>query len=360
MQKTIKVMIMGAGGTAGINFIECLRMSKNAYFLVGCDINKWHLEIPSVDKRYVVPYSIEEGYIETINDIISKERIDFIHAQPDMEVEVLSENREKLKTAYFFSSKNTIRICRDKMATNNFLRAKKIPAPLSYQITSVAKLRELIDSVKRSSLQPKVWVRAIKGAGSKAALPIKTFRQAKEWIHYWRSTKLLESDDFMISEFLPGKEYAFQSLWHNGRLIASQARERLEYLMGNLFPSGQSSSPSVAVTVHNMSVNDVATKAILSIDAKASGIFCVDLKENSRGIPCVTEINCSRFFTTSNFFAALGCNMPDYYVRLGLGKTVRGLHQYDAVKAGYYWIRSVDKPPLLMNGKQWRSYSVEQ
>lgn len=360
MLKTIKVMVMGAGGTAGINFIECLRMSKNKYYIVGCDINKWHLEIPRVDKRYVVPYSTEEGYVEALNEIISKERIDFIHAQPDMEVEVLSENREKLKANYLFSSKETIRICRDKMATNEFLRAKKIPAPLSYQIKSVEKLKELINSVKQSSLQPKVWIRAIKGAGSKAALPIKSFRQAKEWIHYWRSTKLLESKDFMISEFLPGKEYAFQSLWHSGRLIVSQARERLEYLMGNLFPSGQSSSPSVAVTVHNKNVNDVAAKTVLSIDDKATGIFCVDLKENRQGVPCVTEINCSRFFTTSNFFAALGCNMPDYYVRLGMGEEVKGLHQYNAVKAGYYWIRTVDKLPVLMNGEEWRSYSVER
>jgi glutathione synthase/RimK-type ligase-like ATP-grasp enzyme len=351
MNKRTRVMVMGAGGTAGINFIECLRMAKGEYYIIGCDINKWHIQLPNVDKRYVVPYSTEPGYIEAVNDIIEKEKIDFIHAQPDMEVEVLSASREKVCAAHLFPAKETVRICRDKMTTNEILRQKGVPAPISFQINSVDALRELIQRISRSSLQEKVWIRAIKGAGSKAALPVRTFRQAKEWIHYWRKTKLLESRDFMICEFLPKKEYAFQSLWQDGRLVVSQARERLEYLMGNLFPSGQSSSPSVAVTVHNKKVNEIAAKAVLAIDPGATGVFCVDLKENSEEIPCVTEINCGRFFTTSNFFAALGCNMPHYYVKMGLGKLPPDLPRYNAVPHGYYWIRSVDMPPLLIKGE---------
>lgn len=355
IRNTKKIMVMGAGGTAGINFIECLRMSKDSYYIVGCDINVWHLELTNVDARYVVPYSIEPGYIEAVNEIIRKEQIDFIHAQPDMEVEIISENRERLESRYLLPSKETIRICRDKMTTNEILSRKKIPVPSSFRIHNINEMKGTIDSIKEISSQQKVWLRAIKGAGSKAALPVKTFRQAKEWIHYWRSTKRLESKDFMISEFLPGKEYAFQSLWYDGRLIVSQARERLEYLMGNLFPSGQSSSPSVAVTVHSRDVNDIATKAVLAIDEKATGVFCIDLKENNKGIPCVTEINCGRFFTTANFFAALGCNMPHYYIRMGLGEVVGNLPKYNALPAGYCWIRSVDRIPLIVKEGDWRS-----
>lgn len=346
---------MGAGGTAGMNFIDSLRMAKDDYYIVGCDINRWHLEVPDVDKRYLVPYSIEPGYIDALNEIIRKEKIDFIHAQPDMEVEVLSEHRERLQARQLMPAKETIRVCRDKMRTNELFRKKKVPAPLSYRVNSVSEINEILDTIKRASSQEKVWIRAIKGAGSKAALPVKTFRQAKEWIHYWRTTKLLESKDFMIAEFLPGREYAFQSLWYEGKLIVSQARERLEYLMGNLFPSGQSSSPSVAVTVHNKNVNSVATRAVLEIDKNATGIFCVDLKENSKGIPCVTEINAGRFFTTSNFFAKLGCNMPEYYVKMGLGKSAPKCSMYNALPEGVYWIRSIDSGPVIRKEGTWRS-----
>ncbi|MGD0282772.1 MAG: ATP-grasp domain-containing protein, partial [Dissulfurispiraceae bacterium] len=285
MKRAVRVLVTGAGGTAGINFIECLRMSKNHYYIVGCDINKWHLELPDIDARHLVPYSTDPEYIGAINSILIKEEIDFIHAQPDMEVEVLSENRELLKAGHMLPSKEAVKICRDKVITNALLNKKGVPVPLSFQIRSVERMKDLIDQVKKHSAAQKVWIRAIKGAGSKAALPVKTFRQAKEWIHYWRSTKLLESGDFMVCEYLPGREYAFQSIWHEGRLVVSQARERLEYLMGNLFPSGQSSSPSVAVSVHNRKVNDVAARAVQAIDRNATGVFCVDLKENRNGIP---------------------------------------------------------------------------
>ena len=355
MKKKKRIMIMGAGGSAGINFIESLRMIKNEYYIVGCDINKWHLEIPAIDKGYIVPYCTDPKYISTITTIIRNEGIQFIHAQPDMEVDALSENRGLLCTGHLLPSHETLQTCRNKMSTNAILRANGVPTPLSFQINNIDNMKMLIKQVKDVNGQERVWIRATKGAGSKAALPVKTFRQAKEWIHYWRSTKRLESNDFMICEYLPGREYAFQSIWSDGRLIISQARERLEYLMGNLFPSGQSSSPSVAVTVHNDLVNKVATKAILSLDRKATGIFCIDLKENIDGEPCVTEINCGRFFTTSNFFSSLGCNMPDMYIRLGLGELINGKPMYNAVPEGYYWLRSVDKPPVLSAGN-WRSF----
>jgi hypothetical protein len=350
-----RILVMGAGGVAGINFIQCLRLSGEKFYIVGCDINKWHLELTDVDKKYLVPYSIEPDYIETINTIIDREGIDFIHAQPDMEVEVLSENREDIHSNHLLPRRETILNCRDKMATNALLSKKGINVPLSIQVKSINNLKQDMEYIMNESDRDVIWLRAIKGAGSKAALPVKSYRQAREWIHYWRSTKMLESRDFMISELLPGREYAFQSLWYKGELITSQARERIEYLFGNLFPSGQSSSPSVARTVHNEDVNRVATEAVNAIDEEATGIFCIDLKENSKGIPCVTEINVGRFFTTSNFFAQLGSNMPYYYIKMGLEHIIFDLPKYDAVPEGFYWIRLVDGPPVIVKEGEWGS-----
>ena len=56
-------------------------------------------------------------------------------------------------------------------------------------------------------------------------------------------------------------------------------------------------------TVHYDAVNKTGTEAVLSIDSKFSGIASVDLKENAAGVPCVTEINPGRMFTTSYFFS---------------------------------------------------------
>ena len=167
--------------------------------------------------------------------------------------------------------------------------------------------------------------------------------------------KGLTYGDFMACEFLPGREFAFQSLWKNGKLVTSMARERLEYIFGDLTPSGQSSSPSVARTVHGEDINEIATKAILTVDMNANGIFCIDMKENKDGIPCVTEINAGRFFTTSNFFAKLGINMPYIYVKLAYGDELPDSPKYDAAPEGYYWVRLMDKGPILVKEEKWRS-----
>lgn len=338
----INVLVLGAGGTAGINFIECLMLAGD-YNVVGLDINQWHLELVKHKfniNTYLVPQLTPEEKVSFINDVIDKEQIKFVHAQPDVEVEFLSEYRDEIKAQMFLPYHLTVGICRDKYRTSQILGGL---APLT-SLVDEENIDYQIKTIQTISGNEKVWIRAVKGAGSKAALPITTARQALDWIHYWVQTKHLETFDFMLSEFLPGKEYAFQSIWFAGKLVTSMARERVEYLMGNLFPSGQSSSPSVAVTVHSDLVNTIATEAMHRIDNKASGIFCIDMKEDKHGRPFVTEINCSRFFTTSNFYAHFGSNMPDMYIRMGMGEKVTG-NQYNAIPANICWIRGIDVLP---------------
>jgi carbamoyl-phosphate synthase large subunit len=167
--------------------------------------------------------------------------------------------------------------------------------------------------------------------------------------------KGLKYSDFMVCEFLPGKEFAFQSIWKDGEIITSQARERMEYVFGNLTPSGQSSSPSIAKTVHRNDVNKIATEAVKTIDKKATGIFCVDMKENKQGVPSITEINCGRFFTTSNFFSTAGSNMPYFYIKMAYGEKLPNLPKYNAIPKGWYWIRTIDMGCKLIKGEKWTS-----
>src|SRR5207245_2208796 len=134
---------------------------------------------------------------------------------------------------------------------------------------------------------------------------------ARAWIAWWVDERGMQPRDFMAGEMLPGREFAYQSIWQDGELVAGQARERLEYLYGHLTPSGQTSTPSVARTVHEPAVDAAAQRAIQAVEAVPNGVYCVDLKQNAAGTPCVTEVNAGRFFTTSNFFAHAGLNMPD-------------------------------------------------
>ena len=351
-----RILVTGAGGSAGINFIDCLRIAHEKMNIIGTDINKWHLELPDVDRRYIIPRATEKDYLDNLNQIIEKEKIEFVHPQPDAEVKIISENRTKIDAITFLPDKKTIKICQNKMKLNKILGKNNIPAPKAFLIKDKKSLSKAMAELKEK--HEKIWIRAIKGAGARAALPIKEEAHGKMWIDYWEKMRGLTYGDFMACEFLPGKEFAFQSVWKDGELITSMARERLEYIFGELTPSRQSSSPSVARSIHRNDINETATNAILSVDKNATGVFCVDMKENKNSIPGITEINAGRFFTTSNFFAKIGINMPYIYIKLAYKEKIPDLQKYNASPEGYYWIRLMDKGPILVREKEWRSIKI--
>jgi carbamoyl-phosphate synthase large subunit len=162
--------------------------------------------------------------------------------------------------------------------------------------------------------------------------------------------------EFIAQEMLPGRNIAFHSLWHNGELVTSMARERIEYIYSYLAPSGIMGTPAVQKTVHENTVNKISTEAVLAIDPNFTGIASVDLKENTKGVPCVTEINPGRMFTTSFFFSYASkvlfndyrINIPYLYTKLAYNEALPKLEKYNPLPADVYWIRHMDAPGRLV------------
>jgi carbamoyl-phosphate synthase large subunit len=263
-----------------------------------------------------------------------------------------------IDAAMFLPSAEVVELCHDKIAFNQRLRERGVPVPEAMHITSPDALRDALHQLL--GIQPKVWLRAVRGAGSRASLPIGSYYQGDAWIDYWRMFRGLDYGDFMASEFLPGPEFAWQSLWYKGELIVSQARERIEYIFGSLTPSGQTSSPSIARTVNRDDVNAAGIGAVKAVMDRPHGVFCVDMKEGADQQAKVTEINCGRFFTTSNFFAHAGLNMPAMYVELGLTGTLAEPPpaQLNVLPENLYWVRMIDMGYRLVQGDAWRAISI--
>lgn len=345
----MRILVTGAGGAAARNFIESLRMDGFHVYVVGADINEYHLAANmNLDARYLVKPVGHPDYLKELNQIIDAEGIDLLHAQPDVEVEYISEVRDQINSKTFLPSLEAIAICRDKMWTCVYLKKMGVPHPISAHFVDGNEAYQfgLIPGRKK-------WMRAVKGAGSRAALPVRSLELALEWRRYWREERALESMDFMICEYLPGREFAWQSVWKDGVLWTSMARERKEYLFGNLMPSGQSSSPSIAESLHWEKLNVTGMNAVRAVDEKPNGIYCVDMKENADGVPCVTEINAGRFFTTSNFFSTIGANMPQQYVKMALGEKLDPIPEmHNAAESRKLWIRGVDMKPEVLTHEQ--------
>jgi carbamoyl-phosphate synthase large subunit len=343
-----KVLLTGAGGSAAANVHDALRRSGRGYQVVGADVSPIKLHLSGAETRFVIPRADDPSYKSALVALIESFGIEVVHPQPDPEVLAIGAMRAELPAATYLPAQACLEIAADKSAFNAAMAAAGIHVPEAIPFTTIESVAE--ETRRLLTLHPKVWIRARVGAGARASLPVSTPDQAVAWIRWWVEEKSMSADDFMASEFLPGREFAYQSVWYDGNLVAGQARERVEYLYGHLTPHGQTSTPSVARTVSIPSVDQLAMDAIRALDPHPCGAFCVDIKEAADGSPRVTEINTGRFFTTSNFFAAAGLNMPDMLMRCALGERVEPCGS-SPLEADLYWIRMVDMGYALVPGR---------
>jgi carbamoyl-phosphate synthase large subunit len=326
-----------------------LRAAPENMYLIGTDSNALYLHLAITDNKYLVPRAKDPSYIDKLNEIISKEKIEFLHAQPDIEVGVVSENREKLNAPVFLPSKAAVKACQDKLESARVWKKKGVPVARTIEVHK----EEDIDRAFAEFGSP-IWIRARSGAGGKGSTPADNRETAVSWINYWRGRKV--DWEFIAQEHLPGINIAFHSIWKDGELVTSMARERIEYIYSYLAPSGITGTPAIQKTVHNEEVNKIGTDAVLSIDPKFTGIASVDLKGNTAGVPCVTEINPGRMFTTSYFFSYASkilrkdhfANIPYLAVKLGYKETIPEIPKYNCLPADVYWIRHMDAPAHLV------------
>lgn len=348
-----RVLLLGSAGSAGINFIKSLQL-ENSVEVVGVDVNKYYLEMVPTKKKYLVTRKAgkEDEYVKKINFIIKKEKIDFVHAQPDSEVKILSDYRKKVNARTLLPSVEAIDIYQDKWRTFEILEKNNISVPKTYSVKDEESLRNIFSQNKEI-----LWVRSNKGAGGKASLPVKTYEQAATWIKFWIE-KGLKITDFSISEFLPGREISTLMIWHDGKLICSQQKERMEWLQSNVSVSGSGTTTAIQKTVRDDAVNKLCVVTIKAVEERPQGVYVVDAKQNRNNIFCVTEVNPGRFFTTSLFYPTAGVNMPYIYVALGMGLPIPSVKPYNSVEKDIYWIRIADGGPVMVEEGRWTSKTI--
>jgi biotin carboxylase len=346
---TKRILVTGAGGPAGVNFIRSLRISPERIFIVGSEANKYFGNLAPADRISTVPKATNPRYIERLNEIINREKVEFVHPQPDIEVKAISESREELDANTFLPSKEAIQICQDKLKSAERWKKKDIPVAKTIELNNDEDIERAFEELGNP-----LWIRARRGAGGVGSTPAENPQTARSWIGYWKSRN--RQWQFIAQKILQGRNIGFHSLWKEGELITSMARERLQYIYPHLAPSGITGTPSVQRTLHDEKVNEIGQKAVLAIDQNFNGIACVDLKENKSGVPYVTEINAGRMFTTSFFFSYASkkllsnynSNFPYIYVKLAYREQIPNIPKKDVLPQDIYWIRHIDAPAKLV------------
>jgi biotin carboxylase len=342
-----RVLVTGSGGLAGVNFVRALRASSKEYYIVGTDFNKYHLLYPDVDTRYLTPRHSDKSFIPRVAEIATNEKADFLHPQPSSEAYVISSKRDKILCKVFLPLASVMRVGQDKLLSEKRLKSEGIPVAKTATVKSKADIRAAFSKLGRP-----LWARARRGAGGRLSLLCADAAEASLWIELWVKRGGVDYDEFIIQEYLPGRNLAWDSIWKDGKLVTSYSRERLEYPLKHISPSGITGSPSVSRIVHDPRLNDVGTRAVKAIDPRPNGAYSVDVKESAEGTPCITEVDSGKFHSTMPLWGYIAvkhlglpeyANLADLYVRLGMGEDVRDMPpQTDLLPDGYYLLRDMD------------------
>ncbi|MDV3244187.1 MAG: hypothetical protein LYZ66_03280 [Nitrososphaerales archaeon] len=352
------VLVTGAGGVAGVNFVRALHASEKGYRVVGTDYSKYYIEFPELAARYLTPKHDSADFVRKVASFAKREKVSFIHPQPSGEALVLSENRRELPAPVFLPIAKVMKAGQDKLESQRLLDAASVPVARTSAPTSVADLDEAFEQ-----FSPPVWVRARHGAGGRLSLECSSREEARHWVGLWKA-KGVPVSEFIFQELLPGRNIAWDSIWRDGRLVTSYCRERLEYPFKHISPSGITGTPSVARTLHDKRVSTTAERAVKALTKVPDGAFSVDIKEDAKGRPCVTEVDSGKFHTTMPLwgyvaFKHMGLpwysNLADLYVRLGMGEEPPAdAPRHDLLPAGYYMIRNMDSGVLLWREDGWK------
>jgi carbamoyl-phosphate synthase large subunit len=353
-----RILVTGAGGFAGVNFVRALRASKRGYYIVGTDFNRYHLEFPDVDARYLTPRHDDPSFVGRIRELVMRETIDFLHPQPSSEALVLALNRRRLPCTIFLPSSRVMKTAQDKLLSQQILLKRRIPVARTKHVQKASD----IQSAFREIGHP-LWVRARHGAGGRLSLLCADAEEASHWIHLW-ARKGIALGEFVLQEYLPGRNIAWDSLWRHGRLVTSYARERLEYPLKHISPSGITGTPSVARIVHDEWVNRLARLAVKALDSEPSGAYSVDIKESNEGQPHITEVDAGKFHSTMPLWGYVGvkelalpwyANLADLYVRLGLGRVkIPSMPRENLYPQAYYLLRNIDVGAYLWKEDGWK------
>jgi hypothetical protein len=343
-----RILATACGGPSTLSFTRSLRDADpegKKYYIVGTDCDRYNIHRAEVDAAYLCPRASDPGYISFIKHIIERERIDFLHSQPEIEAFTIGKQRDEIMSTgcrLFMPSQNTIELLRDKGESFKIWKKAGIEVPETIDISTESDLKRAFQSFGHD-----IWIRETVGAAGRGSLSRPTYEMALAHINarnIWGKA--------VAAEHLTGDTITWQSIWHEGRLVVAQGRKRLYWAFGNRAQSGVTGLTGTGVTVSDSELDRLAVKCIVASDPKPHGIFSVDFTYAKNGVPNPTEINIAKFFTTHHFITKTGCNMPDIFVQLAFNEYKGPWSVLNPCKSGMYWIRGIDVLPVLADESQ--------
>jgi len=345
------ILVTGVGGPTPRSFVRAIKLdgnrAKKSFRFIGVDCNPlaYGLYDRSLfDSSYVVPRADNKEYWPAINGIIKREDIDGAVILPEEEVLEWALNKSKLErnVVTHLPEYKLAAVLVNKHRLHEYLKGaplipkyKKID-PTSYNYSQIIK-----------EIGNVFWIRSTEGSSGLGSLKIESEPALKQWISINGDVK-----EFLATEFLPGRNMACKMLYFDGELKRTACAERVNYIMAKVAPSGITGNTSFGRLINEPKLIQLSKQALeriaSEIGAELNGIFTVDFKEGTSGVPKITEINIRHVAFTSSI-AAGGANIPIDTLNAiftGMGSSMKRIdYTYDEP---LIFLRDVDSEPIIM------------
>jgi carbamoyl-phosphate synthase large subunit len=318
---------MGVGGPAGLNVARAAKAA--GYFVTGVDSSPDMLPLADLVCDDTHQFDDVPVPLGTDSPVL---------CQPEEPLRQLAELRDEGLVNWHGPSGRVLDKARNKTSSayafyGAGLRDRR-PVPIGAEIPDHLHLA-------RDELGPTFWLRAYTGAGARAAILTSDLREAYHWIRL-HEVRFGMFGSFVAEEYLPGRDFCWTGLFHEGDMVASFSRERHEWIYPRLAPfSGRTGTPTRATVVHDRRVRSVGLRSVAAIDPEPHGVYCVDMRESKSGYPCPTEVNAGRWATTSPIYSLYGPNLVAAQIRLAYGDAQESLGQ-DVYPEGLDLLRHID------------------
>lgn len=291
-----RVLVTGAGGPAGVAVIRSL-LRRDDVEVFAADMDRWAsaLYLVPAERRRLVPAGRADDFVDAVQRLCARDRIDVLFATVDVELPRLAAARDGLAAAGTLlaaPSLRTLDTCLDKLALAHACAgALRVPRT------------ELLGTPQAlSGWDFPVVVKPRRGAGSRGVRTVGSAREL-DAVH--------DEDDLLVQELLPGQEYSVDVLADStGHVVAAVPRARLRV---------DSGVAVAGVTVHDDEL--VATAAAVARAVGLTSVANVQLKRDAAGVPALLEVN-PRFPGAMPLTIAAGVDMPSLALDDVLGRDV--------------------------------------
>lgn len=333
-----KIIVTNAGRGAGINFCRSLRLAPEKYHIIGLEDNKYSIMNAEADERYLSPSVDSSYYLDFLKEIIEKTGADFLYpSKTNDELWTISKHRDELNIKTYLPDDSIINVYEDKFKTYEIMKDAGIKLPDTILVTDKNVLKKFMDT------HGTIWLRAIKGCGGKGSISTDDFEFAVDWINNFNGW-----GKFTAAELLSKKTATWSAVWKDGEMIVSQIRERKYWEFSYLSLSGVTGITGAQITKKDKELDELAIKCIKAVDSKPHGIVSVDFCYDFDGVPNPTEIQASRFYTSSYFMAKAGLNLPHIMLKTAFEEELEPIKEkYSPLPENLLWIKYVDCEPIL-------------